>query len=91
MLLLPCSLFTLMPTTQENLIKFAAAYVIYTAWLTIAFKQINTNKGAYVSKCLAGFALLDMVLVSYTGIVNMILCLVLFALALILQRIAPAT
>ena len=91
MLLLPCSVFAMVEPVQETLVYFAVTYIVYTTWLSIAFRQIHQNKGAYVSKCLAGFALLDMVLLSSTGLMNIILCLVLFGLALILQKIAPAT
>ena len=91
MLALPLSAFFYRESATSHLTLFLVTYTLYTAWLTLAFKQINTNKGAYVSKCLAGFALLDMVLVSDTSLVHCLICLALFILALTLQKIAPAT
>lgn len=70
---------------------YLATYLIYATWLLFAFKMIAINKGIYVSRCLAGFAILDMVLISSTGLTNIIICLLLFLTAFTLQRICPAT
>jgi len=69
----------------------AIAILIYASWLILAFSKIQINKGDYVSKCLAGFALLDMVFIAHSGYVNALICLALFGAAIMLQKIAPAT
>lgn len=70
---------------------YIITYLIYAVWLLFAFKIISVNKGIYVSRCLAGFAILDMVLISSTGATNIIICGCLFLTAFTLQRICPAT
>jgi 4-hydroxybenzoate polyprenyltransferase len=67
------------------------ALIIYALWLTYAFSFLSKNKGNYVSKCLAGFCLLDACFVAQFGWIWVIICLILFVIALALQRIAPAT
>lgn len=90
MLFLPCSTF-LYHDFSTQLAVFLTSLVLYTAWLSFAFREIHRNKGIYVSRCLAGFALLDMVLISPAGWVNALLCFGLFLAALGLQKWAPAT
>lgn len=68
-----------------------AALLIYYIWMITAFKQINTNKGKFVSMSLAGFCLLDACFAAAFGWQWLLICLVLFALSLFLQKFAPAT
>lgn len=67
------------------------AIAIYALWMIHAFSYLSKNKGIYVSKCLAGFCLLDACFVAQFGWVWLIICLALFGLSLALQKIAPAT
>ncbi len=67
------------------------ALAIYALWLSYAFSFLSKNKGNYVSKCLAGFCLLDACFVAHFGWIWVVICLALFLLALALQKIAPAT
>ena len=67
------------------------AVAIYAIWLIHSFSYLSRNKGVYVSKCLAGFCLLDACFVAQFGWIWLIICLVLFACSLALQKIAPAT
>jgi len=67
------------------------AFAVYALWLLRAFQFLEKNKGIYVSKCLAGFCLLDACFVAQFGWIWFVICLALFGLALLLQRIAPAT
>ena len=67
------------------------AVAIYAVWLIHSFSYLSRNKGVYVSKCLAGFCLLDACFVAQFGWMWLIICLVLFACSLALQKIAPAT
>jgi 4-hydroxybenzoate polyprenyltransferase len=88
MLALP---LTILFTNQSLQIETITALIIYAIWLSYAFSFLSKNKGAYVSKCLAGFCLLDACFVAQFGWVWVIICLILFLLALALQKIAPAT
>lgn len=88
MLALPLTTLITNPTFQ---IQTLIAIAIYASWITYAFKFIDTNKGNYVSKCLAGFCLLDACFVAQFGWIWLIICLILFILSLTLQKIAPAT
>lgn len=78
-------------TNQEFQITTAIALIIYAYWLTYAFSFLSKNKGKYVSKCLAGFCLLDACFVAQFGWQWLAICIILFLLALALQKIAPAT
>jgi hypothetical protein len=88
MLALP---LTLLFTNQSLQIETITALVIYALWLSYAFSFLSKNKGNYVSKCLAGFCLLDACFVAQFGWIWVVICLILFILALGLQKIAPAT
>lgn len=88
MLALP---LTLLFTNQRFQIETITALLIYALWLTYAFTFLDRDKGNYVSKCLAGFCLLDACFVAQFGWIWLIVCLILFLLALALQKIAPAT
>ncbi|MGJ8657805.1 MAG: hypothetical protein ACSHX6_15260 [Akkermansiaceae bacterium] len=88
MLALP---LTLAISNQSFQIQTFTAIGIYAIWLTYAFSFIDKNKGNYVSKCLAGFCLLDACFVAQFGWIWLIICLILFLCSLALQKIAPAT
>ncbi len=88
MLALP---LTLLFTNQSLQVETITALVIYARWLSYAFTFLDTNKGNCVSKCLAGFCLLDACFVAQFGWIWVIVCVVLFLMALALQKIAPAT
>lgn len=81
----------LIATNEIKVIYFLIGFAVYVNWLLFAFVAIDKNKGLFVSYCLAGFALLDLAIISPMGPTNMMICLVLFIFALILQRVAPAT
>lgn len=68
-----------------------AAIAIYAIWLIHSFSHLTRNKGKYVSKCLAGFCLLDACFIAQFGWIWLLICLALFATSLALQKIAPAT
>jgi uncharacterized membrane protein SirB2 len=70
---------------------FCVLYLIFSGWLLFAFREVNKNKGLYVSRCLAGFALLDATLLSIQDPLMPLFSLALFLFSLILQRIASAT
>jgi 4-hydroxybenzoate polyprenyltransferase len=70
---------------------FAAAIAAYLAWLLVAFKALPRSKPTFVERCLAGFCLLDAVFLALSGPLPAALALAAFALALLLQRITPAT
>lgn len=78
-------------TQQRFDILTALAILIYAAWLIHSFKFIDSNKGKFVSQCLAGFCLLDACFVAQFGWQWLITCLILFLASLQLQKIAPAT
>ncbi|MFT6793432.1 MAG: hypothetical protein ACJAR1_001428 [Rubritalea sp.] len=88
MLALP---LTVLFTNQSLQIETITALVIYALWLSYAFSFLSKNKGNYVSKCLAGFCLLDACFLAQFGWIWVVICLILFLLALALQKIAPAT
>jgi len=95
MILLPLAATPFLPygpgLDMTPTITFVAAYILYFGWLQLAFRSIDKNKGAYVSKCLAGFALLDACLISPASWQLSTTCVVLFLFAWLLQKIAPAT
>jgi 4-hydroxybenzoate polyprenyltransferase len=78
-------------TNQQFQLTTAIALIIYAYWLTYAFSFLSKNKGKYVSKCLAGFCLLDACFVAQFGWQWLVICLILFLLSLALQRSVPAT
>ncbi|MFT5905976.1 MAG: hypothetical protein ACI9E1_001581 [Cryomorphaceae bacterium] len=88
MLALP---LTVLFTNQSLQVETITALVIYAIWLSYAFAFLSKNKGNYVSKCLAGFCLLDACFVAQFGWIWVVICLILFLSALALQKIAPAT
>ena len=68
-----------------------SALLLYWLWMVSAFRQINSNKGKFVSMSLAGFCLLDATFAAQFGWPWILVCLVLFGLSLMLQKWAPAT
>lgn len=97
MLLLPVigltpSIFDFL-VTQPNFLWLPVilAFSITFVWTALACRRINHNKGQFVSRSLAGFCLLDACFAACFGWQWLLLCLGLFLLALLLQKIAPAT
>ncbi len=78
-------------TNQSFDLLTAAAILIYAVWLIYSFKFIDSNKGKFVSQCLAGFCLLDACFVAQFGWQWLTACIILFLASLKLQKIAPAT
>ncbi|MFK7909698.1 MAG: UbiA family prenyltransferase [Akkermansiaceae bacterium] len=60
-------------------------------WILLALKKLNESKPAFVSRALAGFCLIDATIVAAFSPLVACICVALFALALLLQRITPAT
>lgn len=92
-LMLCCGLPAFLSDWESDiqLTLLCSALLLYLIWLIYAFRKISINKGAYVSSCLSGFALLDLVYISTFGWLSALICLALFFTAHILQRISPAT
>ncbi len=72
-------------------ISALVAFAVYALWLLRAFQFLEKNKGAYVSRCLAGFCLLDACFVAQFGWIWFGICIGLFGFSLLLQKVAPAT
>ena len=72
-------------------IVLALFSLIYLAWSTYALTRLKHSIPAFVSAALAGFCLMDACFAALIGWQIALACLVLFLLALLLQRIAPAT
>ena len=92
------AIMLLLPTAQVWLAPYCAwnfpslcALSLYWLWMGFAFSQINRNKGRFVSMSLAGFCLLDACFASHFGWLYPAICLLLFLMALAMQRWAPAT
>ncbi|MGJ8676731.1 MAG: hypothetical protein ACSHX0_04385 [Akkermansiaceae bacterium] len=64
---------------------------IYIVWGIFTFKALKTSKPTFVSRALAGFCLLDACFAATCSPALAAVCLGLFCLALLLQRVAPAT
>lgn len=69
----------------------AAALVMLYLWLSYTLAALKTSKPAFVSRALAGFCLLDACFLATIAPAIAMICLAFFALALLLQRITPAT
>lgn len=91
MLVLPFASLSQWDSFLQGWLFFVITYLIYALWLGSTFSKIHQNKGAYVSQCLAGFALLDATILMPHSLFNSVLCLGLFCLALLLQKYSPAT
>jgi len=69
----------------------ALALVIIYLWLFHTLAALKTSKPVFVSRALAGFCLLDACFLAPAAPGMAIICLLFFGLALLLQRITPAT
>lgn len=69
------------------LLSLAAVFL----WLFLALRTLQNSKPAFVSRALAGFCLLDAAFIAPFFPAAALACAGLFALALLLQRVAPAT
>lgn len=76
---------------HHGLLLLGASLIIYLAWLIHSFSVLPQSKPAFVSKALAGFCLLDACIASTFSLPITLLCLGLFGLALLLQKVTPAT
>lgn len=68
-----------------------ATITIYIAWLIYSFCILPHSKPAFVSNALAGFCLLDACIAATFSLTVALICLGLFGLALLLQKVTPAT
>jgi 4-hydroxybenzoate polyprenyltransferase len=75
----------------ESLSYSIGAVLIYLPWLTRSFSILPHSKPAFVSNALAGFCLLDACIASTFSLPLTLVCLGLFGLALLLQKVTPAT
>ena len=70
---------------------FIGATILYTSWIFATFSQLPRSKPAFVSRALAGFCLLDACIAATFSLPITLICLGLFGLALLLQKVTPAT
>ena len=68
-----------------------ATIAIYLSWIAIALRALPRSKPAFVSRCLAGFCLLDACFLALASPALALVALAGFLLALGLQRLTPAT
>lgn len=65
--------------------------ILALAWTGHTLRALKTSKPLFVSRALAGFCLLDAVMIAGNSPIVALICIVLFGLALLLQRVTPAT
>lgn len=70
---------------------FIGTLVVYLSWLAYSFRVLRHSKPGFVSNALAGFCLLDACIASTFSLSIALICLGLFILALLLQKVTPAT
>jgi hypothetical protein len=70
---------------------FIGTVLIYCSWMIYSFSALPDDKPAFVSRALAGFCLLDACFAATYSVTVPLVCFVLFGIALLLQRFAPAT
>lgn len=70
---------------------FIGTVLIYGSWMIYSFSALPKDKPAFVSRALAGFCLLDACFAATFSVTIPLVCFILFGLALLLQKIAPAT
>ena len=70
---------------------FIGTIVVYCGWMIHAFGALPHDKPAFVSRALAGFCLLDACFAATYSVTIPLICIILFGLALLLQKITPAT
>ncbi len=80
-----------LPLSPPSYLLLASALLIYMVWSLRAMKHLNHSKPTFVSHALAGFCLLDACIAATFSIPAAVICFGLFGLALLLQKIAPAT
>ena len=80
-------------TYSTNTVRgyFIGTVVVYCGWMIYAFGALPADKPAFVSRALAGFCLLDACFAATYSLTIPLVCIILFGLALLLQKIAPAT
>jgi hypothetical protein len=79
-------------TTQAPVIgMLIICLLLCYAWLAYALHGLKSSKPAFVSRALAGFCLLDACFAAAFAPHIALICLGLFALALLFQRVTPAT
>ena len=82
----------LMPITEPlQYISYSIALMLCYLWMCYGLKALKTSKPVFVSRALAGFCLLDATLLAPIEPMAAAVCLMLFLIALALQRVAPAT
>ncbi len=69
----------------------AVALLAFLGWSAASLVTLRRSVPAYVSRALAGFCLVDACFAALLGGPLVAVCLLLFGLALLLQRVAPAT
>ena len=80
------------PTDLLNTtLTFILFYAIYLAWMIYSVTILPHSKPSFVSNALAGFCLLDACFASTFSLPTALICLALFGLALLFQKITPAT
>jgi len=84
-------IIALLSIKPESLSYPIGALLIYLLWLTRSFSILPHSKPAFVSNALAGFCLLDACIASTFSLPLTFVCLGLFGLALLLQKVTPAT
>jgi len=70
---------------------FIGTVIIYCSWMIYSFSSLPADKPAFVSRALAGFCLLDACFAATYSVILPLVCFILFGLALLLQKLAPAT
>ena len=89
--------FNNLPETAEtyssNTLRwyFIGTLVAYCGWMIHSFSSLPHDKPAFVSRALAGFCLLDACFAATYSVTVSFVCIILFGLALLLQKITPAT
>ena len=82
----------LIPITEPiQYISYAVALILCYLWMCYGLKALKTSKPVFVSRALAGFCLLDATFLAPVEPIAAAICLLLFVVALTLQRVAPAT
>jgi len=64
---------------------------VFALWILYALRNLKTSKPAFVSNALAGFCLLDACIAATFSTTLPFICLGLFGIALLLQKVTPAT
>jgi 4-hydroxybenzoate polyprenyltransferase len=74
-----------------NIIPHYTFLILALAWIAFSLKSLHPSKPAFVSRALAGFCLLDAALIAPHSPTTAFICLALFGIALLLQKVTPAT